>query len=175
MSGRARATIPGYDSLDSAVQALGVSPQTIYRHLRDHGGLDRLERKAAVQIVPGGIPMPDGTSAPSIAEAARRLGMSESGVRHHWQTHGHLRGAGVSLRARGMEGLDAPRRVTLADVPGIEIVPGDPCPETAPRGSHMVSPGSADFARVIAVIRKCRDEVLAEREAGGMSYHEVLL
>ncbi len=169
MTGRPSEAVPGYPSAAAAAVDLGVTTQTVYRHLRSYGDLARLVRRIAALRNPGGIAMPDGSLACSIAEAARLLGLSSSGINHHLREYGHLHGAGMSRRVRAMEGGEAGRRITLAEVPGVFVPPADPRPETAPRGSHMVSSGASDvsevsdIAAVIATIRQCRDDCLAER------------
>ncbi|WP_423209111.1 hypothetical protein E2976_18340 [Paracoccus yeei] len=159
MSFQAAVAIPGYPSATAAARALGVTSQTIYKHLRTYGNLGRLERFAAATSDPRGIALPDGGYAASVAEAARALGVSEACIYNHLCKHGHLRGAGLVQRI----GSGAPRRVSLADVPGVDVPELDSRPETAPRGSCMVAARPADVDAVIATIRQCRDDYLAER------------
>lgn len=159
MSFQAAVAIPGYPSATAAARALGVTSQTIYKHLRTYGNLGRLERFAAATSDPRGIALPDGGYAASVAEAARALGVSEACIYNHLCKHGHLRGAGLVQRI----GSGAPRRVSLADVPGVDVPELDGRPETAPRGSCMVSARPANVDAVIAAIRQCRDDYLAER------------
>ncbi|UFS64375.1 hypothetical protein LO749_09360 [Paracoccus denitrificans] len=163
MTGRPAEAISGYVSVAAAARELGVTAKTIYKHLRAYGDLSRLQRRMAALRDPRGLALPDGSFVPTVAEAARRLGMSEDGINHHLREYGHLRGAGTVQRDRPA-GSEGARRVKLAPVPGVEIAGPDPRPETAPRGSRMVSGRAVDVEAVIATIRQCRDDYLAERE-----------
>lgn len=165
MSPPRRIEIPGYGSAREAADALGVTVQTVHKHMRVHGDLSRLEKPA-----PDPIAMPDGSTALSYTDAAVRLGVSEGCIRHHMHRHGHLRLVGRDRRVPTIEGDEAKRRIRLHELPGIEVGLADPRPETAPRAGLVASsPRPAerrvDVEAVIEIIRQCRDEVLAGREA----------
>lgn len=162
--GKVAVTIPGYGGINEAAARLGFSPTMVRQHYASFGDLTRLERFAAAAADPRGIEMPDGSRAASPQEAQQLLGVSWNTVYTHLCKYGHLRGAGLMDRGRAPLG-EGERQIRLAHVPGVEIGVGiDPRPETAPRGSLMVSAGPIDVAAVIATIRRCRDQVLAERE-----------
>lgn len=158
MSSGSAVTIPGYADVHDAAAKLGVAISALRNHLRNHGDVSRLERYAAAIADPRGIEMPDGSRVATVDAACQQLGIQKSTVYSHLCRFGHLRGAGLMDRGR------ADRPISLVAVPGVEVGGADPRPETAPRGSHMVSAGALDVDAVIATIRQCRDAVLAERE-----------
>lgn len=165
MSRPRKIEIPGYGSARDAADALGVTVQTVHKHMRVHGDLSRLEKPA-----PDPIAMPDGSTAAGYTDAAVRLGVSEGCIRHHMHRHGHLRFVGRDRRVRTMVGDGAKWRIRLEEVPGVEVDLADPRPETAPRSGLVVSPPRVagrrvDVEAVIEIIRQCRDEFLAERDA----------
>lgn len=162
MTSRPAVLIPGYADVNDAAARLGFTTSAIRHHLRAYGDLSRLERYAAALADPLGIELPDDARASTPAEAAQLLGLNHTTVYTHLCKYGHLRGAG--FLQRGRVAADGDRPISLAEVPGLEPYLGRARPETAPRGSLMVSAGALDVEAVIATIRQCRDEVLAERE-----------
>lgn len=140
----------GFASPTAAARAYGVSTQVVYRHLSEFGCLDGL--KAGQLSPPAGslaVPMPDGTIAPSIAEAARLLGVEAWTAGKHLEKYGHLRFVKSCA-------------VNLPDMSAIMAPPGSDAVEMAPSASRIPyrkqSKPRVDVEAVIATIRQCRDQ-----------------
>ncbi len=110
MSAKRKIVVPGYDSVRQAVDAYGVTVQTIRRHMHMYGDLSRLEKARQAKLTPDPVAIPDGSNAANYTEAAVRLGVTEGCIRHHMHQHGHLLFVGRDRRVRTMEGDGAKRR-----------------------------------------------------------------